>query len=121
MYKSWGCEVIGMTNMPEAKLDREAEICYVSVEMITDYDSWHPGHDTVDISTIVATLTGNTERARSLVASLPALLVDQTRAPCPSGCDHALEYAIMTAPDKRDPKVMARLDAITARALKGQI
>ena len=117
MYKSWGCDVIGMTNMPEAKLAREAEICYASVAMITDYDSWHPGHDTVDISTIIATLTGNTDKARSLVAGLPDLLNKRPEV-CPDGCDHALAHAIMTAPEKRDPDLMIKLGAITARALK---
>lgn len=118
MYKAWGCDVIGMTNMPEAKLAREAELCYASVAMITDYDSWHPEHDTVDISSIIATLTGNTQKARTLVANLPALL-EAIRPLCPHGCDTALDHAIMTAPDKRDPALLAKLDAITARALKG--
>ena len=119
MYKAWGCEVIGMTNMPEAKLAREAELCYASVAMVTDYDSWHPGHDTVDISAIIATLSGNTEKARDLVAALPALLAGM-RPSCPHGCDTALDNALMTAPDKRDPGLMARLAPLTDRALKGQ-
>ncbi|WP_322889840.1 MULTISPECIES: S-methyl-5'-thioadenosine phosphorylase [unclassified Yoonia] len=114
LYRSWGCDVIGMTNMPEAKLAREAEICYTSVAMITDYDSWHPDHGAVDITAIIATLQGNGTKARDLIARLPALLGDK-RAPCPHGCDRALEHAIMTVPDKRDPALMARLDAITAR------
>jgi 5'-methylthioadenosine phosphorylase len=114
LYQSWGCDVIGMTNMPEAKLAREAEICYVSVAMITDYDSWHPDHGAVDINAIIATLQGNSSKARDLIAKLPALLSPQ-RAPCPHLCDRALDHAIMTAPDKRDPALMARLEAITAR------
>jgi 5'-methylthioadenosine phosphorylase len=114
LYRSWGCDVIGMTNMPEAKLAREAEICYASVAMITDYDSWHPDHGAVDITAIIATLQGNGTKARDLVANLPARL-GPDRAPCPHGCDRALDHAIMTAPDKRDPALMARLDAITAR------
>ncbi len=114
LYRSWGCDVIGMTNMPEAKLAREAEICYASVAMITDYDSWHPDHGAVDITAIIATLQGNGTKARDLIARLPALL-GADRAPCPHGCDRALDHAIMTAPDKRDPALMARLDAITAR------
>ena len=114
LYRSWGCDVIGMTNMPEAKLAREAEICYASVAMITDYDSWHPDHGAVDITAIIATLKGNGSKAHDLIARLPALLgADQ--APCAHGCDRALDHAIMTAPDKRDPALLARLDAITTR------
>jgi len=112
----WGCDVIGMTNMPEAKLAREAELCYASVAMITDYDSWHPDHGAVDVTEIIKTLHGNSENARGLVKRLPALL-GSTREACPHGCDRALEYAIMTAPDKRDPAVMRKLDAVAARVL----
>ena len=117
MYRGWGCDVIGMTNMPEAKLAREAELCYASVAMITDYDSWHPDHGTVDISGIIKVLTGNADKARSLVAGLPALL-GPTRVPCPCGCDRALDFAVMTAPDKRDPALVARLDAVAGRVLR---
>ncbi len=116
LYRQWGCDVIGMTNMPEAKLAREAEICYASVAMITDYDSWHPDHGAVDITEIIATLKGNGTKARDLIARLPALL-GPDRAPCPHGCDRALEYAIMTGPDKRDPALTAKLDAIAGRVL----
>ncbi len=117
MYReSWGCDVIGMTNMPEAKLAREAELCYASVAMITDYDSWHPDHGAVDITEIIATLTGNAGKARDLVARLPGLLGSE-RAPCPHGCDRALEFAIMTAPEKRDPALLAKLDAVAGRVL----
>ena len=114
--ESWGCDVIGMTNMPEAKLAREAELCYASVAMITDYDSWHPDHGEVDVTAIIATLTGNASKARDLVSRLPGLLGGE-RAPCPHGCDRALEYAIMTAPDKRDPALVAKLDAVAGRML----
>jgi 5'-methylthioadenosine phosphorylase len=117
MYReSWGCDVIGMTNMPEAKLAREAELCYASVAMITDYDSWHPDHGEVDVTQIIETLTGNSAKARALVTRLPGLLGAE-RAPCPHGCDRALEFALMTAPDKRDPAVLARLDAVAGRVL----
>jgi 5'-methylthioadenosine phosphorylase len=117
MYReSWGADVIGMTNMPEAKLAREAELCYASVAMITDYDSWHPDHGEVDVSAIIATLMGNADKGRAMVAGLPALL-GADRAPCPHGCDRALEYAILTAPEKRDPDVLARLDAVAGRVL----
>ena len=112
----WGCDVIGMTNMPEAKLAREAELCYASVAMITDYDSWHPEHGTVDISEIVATLTGNAEKARSLVSKLPKLL-GLEREDCEYLCDRALEFAIITAPDARDPELVAKLDAVAGRVL----
>lgn len=118
LYKSWGCHVIGMTNMPEAKLAREAELCYASVAMVTDYDCWHPHHDEVDISAIIATLTGNAQHARNLVAGLPQRLGAE-RAPCPHGCDRALDHAIMTAPAKRDPELLAKLDAVAGRVLKG--
>lgn len=117
MYReSWGADVIGMTNMPEAKLAREAELCYASVAMITDYDSWHPEHGSVDITSIIATLQGNAGKARDLVGRLPVLL-GQERYDCPHGCDKALEFAIMTAPDKRDPELIAKLDAIAGRVL----
>ena len=117
MYRdAWGADVIGMTNMPEAKLAREAELCYASVAMITDYDSWHPDHGAVDISAVIATLTGNADKARDFVACVPGLLGPE-RAVCPHGCDRALEHAILTAPDKRDPALVARLDAVAGRVL----
>ncbi len=117
MYReTWGCDVIGMTNMPEAKLAREAELCYASVAMITDYDSWHPDHGEVDVTEIIKTLMGNADKARALVAQLPALL-GAVRTPCPHGCDRALEYAILTAPEMRDPALMAKLDAVAGRLL----
>ena len=117
MYReSWGADVIGMTNMPEAKLAREAELCYASVAMITDYDSWHPDHGEVDVTRIIGTLMGNAEKGRNLVKGLPALL-GPDRAPCPHGCDRALDHAILTAPEARDPALLARLDAIAGRVL----
>ncbi|WP_422001745.1 S-methyl-5'-thioadenosine phosphorylase [Roseovarius mucosus] len=117
LYRTvWGCDVIGMTGMPEAKLAREAELCYASVAMITDYDSWHPDHGAVDITAIIATLTGNADKGRDMVRRLPALL-GPDRAPCPHGCDRALDFALITAPEKRDPAVLARLDAVAGRVL----
>ena len=117
MYReAWGADVIGMTNMPEAKLAREAELCYASVAMITDYDSWHPDHGEVDVTEIIKTLQGNAGKARDLVARLPALL-GANRAPCPHGCDRALEYAVMTAPEMRDAALVAKLDAVAGRVL----
>ena len=112
----WGCDVIGMTNMPEAKLAREAELCYASVAMITDYDSWHPDHGEVDVNQIIQTLLGNAEKGRDLVRRLPALLGAE-RTDCPHGCDKALEFAIITQPQNRDPAVLARLDAVAGRVL----
>ena len=112
----WGADVIGMTNMPEARLAREAELCYASVAMVTDYDCWHPGHDAVDVAAVIATLTANADKARALVAALPGLLGAE-RAPCPHGCDRALDHAIMTAPALRDPALVARLDAVAGRVL----
>jgi 5'-methylthioadenosine phosphorylase len=116
LYRSWGADVIGMTGMPEAKLAREAELCYASVAMVTDYDCWHPGHDAVDVAQVIRTLTANAGNARALVARLPALL-GADRAPCPHGCDRALDMALMTAPDKRDPDLLAQLDAVAGRVL----
>jgi len=112
----WGCDVIGMTNMPEAKLAREAELCYASVAMITDYDSWHPDHGEVDVTEIIKTLMGNADNARGMVARLPALM-GADRDDCPHGCDKALEFAILTAPEKRDPDLMSKLDAVAGRML----
>jgi 5'-methylthioadenosine phosphorylase len=117
MYREvWGADVIGMTNMPEAKLAREAELCYASVAMITDYDSWHPDHGAVDVAQIIATLMSNADKGRDMVRRLPALLGAE-RAPCPHGCDRALDNAILTAPGARDPELVARLDAVAGRVL----
>ncbi|WP_373356422.1 S-methyl-5'-thioadenosine phosphorylase [Pseudoroseicyclus sp. CXY001] len=116
MYReSWGADIIGMTNMPEAKLAREAEICFATLGMVTDYDSWHPDHGSVDIRDILATLAANAGHARATVAAMPEHLGHET--PCPCGCDRALEHAIMTAPGARDPQRLARLDAVAGRVL----
>ncbi len=116
LYRNWGCSVIGMTNMPEAKLAREAELCYATVAMVTDYDCWHAGHDDVTVEAIVRVLHENADNARSLVADVvPGL--GAPRGPCPYGCDRALQTALITAPDKRDPALMAKLDAIAGRVL----
>ncbi|MEM7506511.1 MAG: S-methyl-5'-thioadenosine phosphorylase [Pseudomonadota bacterium] len=117
MYReSWGCDVIGMTNMPEAKLAREAEICYATVAMVTDYDSWHPDHGEVDIQSIIQVMHANVAKAKALLSEvMPAL--GTTRVPCEQGCDTALEYAIITAPDARDPALVQRLDAVAGRVL----
>ena len=117
LYRSWGCSVIGMTNMPEAKLAREAEICYATVAMVTDFDCWHPDLDHVTVEAVVKVLLGNADHARALVQSaVPAL--GQKRGPCTAGCDRALEHAIITAPEQRDPALLARLDAVAGRVLQ---
>lgn len=116
LYRQWGADVIGMTGMPEAKLAREAEICYASLAMVTDYDCWHEGHGAVDVSEVIKTLMANADAARNTVAELPALL--PAREACPQGCDHALTHAIMTAPDKRDAALLAKLDAVAGRVLR---
>lgn len=114
LYRDWGCDVIGMTNMPEAKLAREAELHYASVAMVTDFDSWHPDHGNVQITDILKTLEGNVGRAAAMVAALPVLLTDLA---CRDGCDHALNHAVMTAPHMRDPAMVHRLKGIAGRVL----
>jgi 5'-methylthioadenosine phosphorylase len=116
LYRAWGCDVIGMTNMPEAKLAREAELCYATVAMVTDFDCWHPDHDAVTVEAVVKVLFANADRAKALVQKVVPLL-GSPRPPCPAGCDRALETAIVTAPDKRDPALMAKLDAVAGRVL----
>ena len=117
MYReSWGCDVIGMTNMPEAKLAREAEICYATVAMVTDYDSWHPDYGEVDISDILKVMHDNGEKARTLIRTVVPMLGNRPEA-CENGCDRSLEFAIITAPEKRDPVTLAKLDAVAGRVL----
>ena len=116
MYRAWGCDVIGMTNMPEAKLAREAEICYATVAMVTDFDSWHQDHGVVDIASILKVMQGNSENAKALVKTLAQSLPREHEA-CPIGSDKALEYAIITAPEVRDPDLVAKLDAVAGRVL----
>jgi 5'-methylthioadenosine phosphorylase len=114
LYRAWGCSVIGMTNMPEAKLAREAELCYATVAMVTDFDCWHPDHDAVTVDQVVKVLFSNADKARALVQHMvPAL--GAPRGPCPAGCDRALEYALITAPEKRDPELLAKLDVVAKR------
>ena len=116
MYRSWGADVIGMTGVSEARLAREAELCYASLAMVTDYDCWHDSHGAVDVAQVIAVVQANAAAARGLVARLPALMTPD-RQPCPHGCDRALAHAIMTAPDKRDPELLAKLDAVAGRVL----
>lgn len=118
LYRSWGCSVIGMTNMPEAKLAREAEICYATVAMVTDYDCWHQDHDSVTVDAVVRVMQQNADHARSLVkAMIPAL--GQPRGLCPAGCDRALEHALITAPERREPALLSKLEVIAGRVLSG--
>jgi 5'-methylthioadenosine phosphorylase len=118
LYRSWGCDVIGMTAMPEAKLAREAELCYATIAMVTDYDCWHPDHDHVDVASVIRVLLGNAEKGQALVRRvLPALTARP--ATCPKGCDHALGNALITHPDARDPALLAKLDAVAGRVLRG--
>ncbi len=116
LYRTWDCSVIGMTNMPEAKLAREAELCYATIAMVTDYDCWHPDHDRVSVEDIVRVLTENADRAASLLPALSTRLASRPEA-CPHGCDRALETAIITAEEARDPELAAKLDAVAGRVL----
>src|SRR5476651_2804069 len=116
LYRSWGCDVIGMTNMPEDKLAREAEICYVTVAMVTDFDCWHPEHDAVTVQDIIKVLLQNAERAKALVARLARDFPREHEA-CPIGSDRALDSALITAPEARDPELIKKLDAVAGRVL----
>ena len=116
LYRSWGCDVVGMTNMPEAKLAREAEMCYVSVAMVTDYDCWHTEHDNVSVDAMIKVLSANADNARSLVkASSEAVSSDQLSSNC--SCKSSLENAIITSPDSRDQELVKKLDAVAGRLL----
>jgi 5'-methylthioadenosine phosphorylase len=115
-YKQLGYSVIGMTNMPEAKLAREAEICYATVAMVTDFDCWHPDHDAVTVQDIIKVLSANADRAKELVAGLVRDFPREHEA-CPIGSDRALETALITAPQARDPELIKRLDAVAGRVL----
>jgi 5'-methylthioadenosine phosphorylase len=117
-YKNLGYAVIGMTNMPEAKLAREAEICYATVAMVTDFDCWHPDHDAVTVQDIIKVLIANAERGTQLVARL-AREFPREHEPCPIGSDRALDNALITAPDARDPDLLKKLDAVAGRVLSG--
>ena len=118
LYKdNWKCDVIGMTNMPEAKLAKEAEICYTSLSMVTDFDCWHPDHDSVEVSDIIETLTNNSSKAQRIIETLPEFL-KSNKDLCSLGCNNALDNAIITAPEKRDPKVLKTLDVLLQRLNK---
>lgn len=116
LYRAWNCDVVGMTNLPEAKLAREAELCYASIAMVTDFDCWHPDHDHVTVEAIVRVLLANAEHAKNLVGhAAGAIAADTAAANC--GCRHALDHAIITAPSARDPEMINRLRVIAGRVL----
>ena len=117
MHIGLGCDVIGMTNMPEAKLAREAELCYATVAMVTDFDCWHPDHDHVQVSDVIKVMHANSANAKRLVQQIVPRLA-KLAIPCPHGCDRALEQAILTAPEARDPELVRRLDAVAGRVLR---
>ena len=116
LYRSWNCDVIGMTNMPEAKLAREAELCYATVAMVTDFDCWHPNHDDVTVEAIIKVLMTNADKARGMVKKVAPLLHADTTAPA-CACRSALEHALITSPDARDTEMMTRLNAVAGRML----
>jgi len=118
LYRSWGCSVIGMTNMPEAKLAREAELPYATVAMVTDYDCWREETEAVSVTDVVRVLHGNAGHARELVRRLAAALGQEARTPDPDGIDTCLDHAIITPPEFRDPELAAKLDAVAGRVLK---
>ena len=117
LYRSWGCDIIGMTAMPEAKLAREAELPYAIVAMVTDYDCWHPDHDHVTVDQVVRVLLQNADKARALLTHLIPKLGPE-RTPSPLGIEHVLDTAVITAPEKRNPELFAKLDAVAGRVLK---
>jgi len=117
LYRNWGADVIGMTNMPEAKLAREAEICYATVAMVTDYDGWHEDHDDVTVDSVIAVLLENARHARELIRTVAPALRGRGEA-CAAGCHTALDNALITAPEARDPAIAKRLDAVAGRVLK---
>jgi 5'-methylthioadenosine phosphorylase len=118
MYRQWGCDVIGMTNMPEAKLAREAELPYATVGMITDYDCWHEDHGNVDVAAVIAVLQKNANTARDTVKALVKMLSETERTNCAQGIETNLDVAIITSPENRNPKLLAKLEAVAGRVLQ---
>jgi 5'-methylthioadenosine phosphorylase len=117
LYRSWGCDVIGMTNMPEAKLAREAEICYATVGMVTDFDCWHPDHEAVTVEQVISVLLANAGKARGVVREVVPKLAGHT-GPCVHGCQRALDHALITAPEIWDAALLEQLDAVAGRVLR---
>lgn len=116
LYRAWGCDVIGMTNMPEAKLAREAEMCYATVAMVTDYDAWHPVEEAVTVDQVLKVMAANSAAARALVKNLAPRIKGRT-GPCPKGCQTALDGAVITPPAARDPRMVERVRPIAGRVL----
>ncbi|MDX1402171.1 MAG: S-methyl-5'-thioadenosine phosphorylase, partial [Kiloniellales bacterium] len=116
LYRTWGCDVIGMTNMPEAKLAREAELCYATVAMVTDFDCWHPDHDHVTVEQVISVLKSNAKNAGRLIETVAPKLSGRN-GPCEKGCGTALDFALITAPEARDSDVASKLDAVAGRVL----
>lgn len=119
LYRQWGCDVIGMTNMPEAKLAREAELPYATMAMVTDYDCWREDEAAVEVTDVLEVMAANTAKAKAAIAKLAASLQGIARTPSPQGIETCLDYAMITAPDARDPAVLANLDAVAGRVLNG--
>ena len=117
LYRAWGMDVIGMTNMPEAKLAREAELPYASVAMVTDYDCWRDDLAEVNVTDVLAILKSNVVRAQELVRHMTSAMAGAKREPCPDGIETVLDFALITAPEARDPELLARLDAVAGRVL----
>ena len=114
LYRSWGCDVIGMTNMPEAKLAREAELPYATLAMVTDYDCWREG-EAVEVEAVIGHLRANADKARATIKALTAHMANTPRTPSPSGIETVLDFALITPPEAREPSRLAKLDAILAR------
>ena len=119
MYRQWGCDVIGMTNMPEAKLAREAELPYATIAMVTDYDCWRDDADAVTVTNVLEIMQANTARAKQAIKALAETLGRMARAPSPQGIETCLDFAMITAPEARDPEMLGKLDAIAGRVLAG--
>ena len=117
LYRSWGCSVIGMTNMPEAKLAREAELCYTTVAMVTDYDCWHEEHEHVSVEAVIRVLFANADKAKNLVKHVAPVL-GREPMPCSAGCDRALQNALITPKEARDPALVKKLEAVAGRVLR---
>lgn len=117
MYRNWGCDVIGMTNMPEAKLAREAELPYATVAMVTDYDCWRVEEEGVTVADVLEVMAKNTAKAKATIVKLAETLQGVPRTPSPAGIDTCLDYALITAPEARDPAMLAKLDAVAGRVL----
>ncbi|MEM7766837.1 MAG: S-methyl-5'-thioadenosine phosphorylase [Pseudomonadota bacterium] len=117
LYRQWGCDVIGMTNMPEAKLAREAELPYATLAMVTDYDCWHEEEDAVSVTNVLEIMQQNAAHARGAIIALCKTLSEPARTPSPQNIETCLDHALITAPDARDPALLAKLDAVAGRAL----